>query len=108
MQAGQGGGGVQEECRQGLCGKGWLPTLSDCLDTALFFFRNAVYVEGKAILVFRLITSFSMTTQLIINLTAVLTERHADKDLPITARKKKSRVVLCFSCIKSQSDEYHY
>lgn len=96
MQAGQGGGGVQEECRQGLCGKGWLPTLSDCLDTALFFFRNAVYVEGKTILVFRLITSFSMTTQLIINLTAVLTERHADKDLPITARKKKVKSSVVF------------
>lgn len=40
MQAGQGGGGVQEGCRQGLCGKGWLPTLSDCLDTALVFFQE--------------------------------------------------------------------
>lgn len=69
-------------------GKAGYPPSQTALTLLLFFFRNAVYVEGKAILVFRLITSFSMTTQLLINLTAVLTERHADKDLPITVRKK--------------------
>lgn len=43
-----------------------------------------------------------MTKQLLINLTTVLTERDADKGLPITIRKKMSRVLLCFFGIHSQ------